>query len=377
MQTLDALTDALPLHTVQRNLEDLYDKHACQRLVRAWLREQEIYQKAMKMATDRMEYHLLYPYKTRDGKAFESKRQRLRALYQQHSDPLDWLEKIVLTIVMAPNQTVETSAIMGQLAYAFDLPMTDKPDRRYSFMTCLEIINVFRLLGLYRIELHEWTTVDNELRQITTCVADESLTLPVHLQERAQLCMYLPPMLVPPEPLRHNRDHPRYPKGSVFNGNLRVTLHDGEACLDHLDRMGSVGLSLNQAILCQHSLQIPKGVYQIEKPRDRQRALRNFDRFINQSYVVFGLLMRLGNRFYLPPTYDFRGRSYCGGYHVNYQGDDMHKGMVELAEQQLLNVSPDTIQRTLKGIDLTRYTDTRTDARLEAALNHHLIHQEA
>jgi DNA-directed RNA polymerase len=44
-----------------------------------------------------------------------------------------------------------------------------------------------------------------------------------------------------------------------------------------------------------------------------------------------------GNRFWLTHKYDKRGRTYCQGYHVSYQGNDYNKACIEFADGEPLN----------------------------------------
>ena len=35
--------------------------------------------------------------------------------------------------------------------------------------------------------------------------------------------------------------------------------------------------------------------------------------------------------------YDYRGRTYCEGYYLNYQGNDYCKSILEFANKELIN----------------------------------------
>jgi DNA-directed RNA polymerase len=48
--------------------------------------------------------------------------------------------------------------------------------------------------------------------------------------------------------------------------------------------------------------------------------------------------MMLGNEFYLTHRYDKRGRCYAQGYHVNPQGNDWNKAVIELAEKEVVTI---------------------------------------
>jgi DNA-directed RNA polymerase len=44
----------------------------------------------------------------------------------------------------------------------------------------------------------------------------------------------------------------------------------------------------------------------------------------------------LSDTIYLTHRYDRRGRIYCTGYHVNEQGTDYHKAVLEFADKELV-----------------------------------------
>ena len=57
-----------------------------------------------------------------------------------------------------------------------------------------------------------------------------------------------------------------------------------------------------------------------------------------ESMKVFAMLINEGNRFYLTHKYDKRGRTYCQGYHVSYQGNTYRKAILQLADKELVPV---------------------------------------
>jgi DNA-directed RNA polymerase len=53
---------------------------------------------------------------------------------------------------------------------------------------------------------------------------------------------------------------------------------------------------------------------------------------------VIGILEGFSNEFYLTHRYDKRGRVYCQGYHVTYQGTPWNKAVLELADKEIIEV---------------------------------------
>jgi DNA-directed RNA polymerase len=53
---------------------------------------------------------------------------------------------------------------------------------------------------------------------------------------------------------------------------------------------------------------------------------------------VIGILEEYGNEFYLTHRYDKRGRVYCQGYHISYQGNAWNKSVIELADKEIIEL---------------------------------------
>ena len=67
---------------------------------------------------------------------------------------------------------------------------------------------------------------------------------------------------------------------------------------------------------------------------DRAHSFKVRDRETN---TVVDYLLENGNRFFFGWKYDKRGRSYSQGYHVNPQGNEYRKAMLQFADKELLN----------------------------------------
>ena len=161
---------------------------------------------------------------------------------------------------------------------------------------------------------------------------------------------YLPPMLCTPLELTHN-----FSSGYLTHNDSLVlgagNHHDGDLCLDVLNTLGNVALSLDTQFLCtveESSNEITlesiieaaamKG--QSLTPADAKERLRialeNWDSFKQQSYMFYSLMATQGNKFYLNHKVDKRGRIYASGYHITTQGTAFKKAMLEFAEPELV-----------------------------------------
>jgi hypothetical protein len=157
-----------------------------------------------------------------------------------------------------------------------------------------------------------------------------------HLQAELEKYQYPLPMVVPPKELQHNLDSGYLTgKSSVI---LRDNHHDDDVCLDHLNRMNQIAMSLN--------LDVAKTIQNKWKGLDkkaedetwedfkkRQKAFSKYDRV---SKDVMRILLKEGNKLYLTHKYDKRGRTYCMGFHITYQGTDWNKAVIELHEKELI-----------------------------------------
>lgn len=157
------------------------------------------------------------------------------------------------------------------------------------------------------------------------------------VREKLDMFQYPLPMIEAPKKLTHN-----YQTGyQTIRGSalLRDNHHKEDICLDHLNRVNSVPLKINENVVAfvqnkWKNLDRPKEGETMQKYKKRVRAFQKYDQ---ASRDVLAALLTQGNHMWLTHKYDFRGRTYAQGYHVNYQGNDWCKAVVELAEGEVLN----------------------------------------
>ena len=139
---------------------------------------------------------------------------------------------------------------------------------------------------------------------------------------------FLPPMVCEPLELIHN-----YSSGYLTHNDSLIlgtgNHHDGDICLDVLNTMNKVALKLDTEFLSQVE----------EEPTfdlDTQDKIDQWNKFKEQSYMMYSLLASQGNKFYLTHKVDKRGRIYCHGYHVSTQGTSFKKASLEFADEELV-----------------------------------------
>jgi len=139
------------------------------------------------------------------------------------------------------------------------------------------------------------------------------LDLPKDLQEELNTFQYPLPNLEKPV-FTNNSDsgYLTWKKNIILNQEHSK----GEYCLDIINRVSQVPLSVNTDIL-----DIPFN-WKGEKS------------FISKLKRSIDLMLFNNNKFYICHSYDSRGRIYANGYHINYQGIDYQKALVQFANKE-------------------------------------------
>lgn len=146
-------------------------------------------------------------------------------------------------------------------------------------------------------------------------------------------CFQFPlPMVVQPELVKSNTDNGYLiSRGSLI---LRNNHHDDDVCLDHINRMNAVKFTINH----DTAMMVKNTWRNLDKPKegetkaDFERRKRAFEKYDRTAKDVIDMLPE---EFYLTHKYDKRGRFYCQGYHVTYQGAAWNKAVIELADKEL------------------------------------------
>ena len=157
------------------------------------------------------------------------------------------------------------------------------------------------------------------------------------VQEMLDRYQYPLPMVVPPKPVKENW-HTGYMtiKGSVvLNGS--EYFDDKDMCLDHLNRANSVALSLNMDVVYSEE---GKYIRPTRNPgedfTDFRKRQKQADVFYATSVDVMETIDSLSDQLFLTHKFDRRGRCYASGFHVNSQGDDYRKAVLQLANKEVI-----------------------------------------
>ena len=176
-------------------------------------------------------------------------------------------------------------------------------------------------------DLIDWSPVTEQFIMKIDISSDVRLDL-----DRYQYPM---PMIVEPKEIKNNSQSAYLTgKGSVI---LKNNHHDDDVCLDHLNKMNSIPLSINH----ETALFIKNKWKHLDKPKEDEtieqfkQRVKQFEKYDRTAKDVFVHLEIADNRFFLTHKYDKRGRVYCQGYHVSYQGTDWNKAVIEFYEEEV------------------------------------------
>lgn len=186
------------------------------------------------------------------------------------------------------------------------------------------------ILQCCEVDLLHWNPAFSQL------IVEPALQIPEHVQRDLDLYQFPLPMVIEPRKVKSNRD-----TGYVLNRGsiiLKKNHHEEDVCLDHINRMNRVKFTINQ----DTARMVANAWRNLDKPKegeskeDFEKRKRAFEKFDRTAKTIHKILEDNGNCFYLTHKVDKRGRSYCQGYTVTYQGNAWCKAVIELAEKELI-----------------------------------------
>ena len=300
--------DTLEQITRQISIEEQYNRKSIDRKIRS-----EIEASSFMMDKVAAGVHLLTEYMGKDY--YDSKNARIAQL--QGMD----LETLVLDIYVGVAYCLKpelftsvTAQMAGRLKFS---------DRADGIRTIAEIMAVLCLTDAFDIQKED---------RMASLVVVSRLTLSADLLRYIEQSQYLPPMVCKPMGLENN-----YSSGYLTHNDSLIlgsgNHHDGDLCLDVLNRINQVPLRLATDFL---STVEEDPTFDLDTPEKREQ----WDVFKRRSYEFYLLIAQYGNRFHLTHKVDKRGRIYAQGYHINTQGTAFKKACVELAEEEIITGVP-------------------------------------
>lgn len=145
------------------------------------------------------------------------------------------------------------------------------------------------------------------------------------------------PMVLEPRQLRENTDTGfLLGQGSVV---LRGNHTRDDVNLDHLNRVNTIPFSIDfeTAAMIKNQWKNLDKRKEGETPFEFNARKRAFEKYDRVAHDVMLKITEHDNRHFMTHRYDKRGRVYCQGYHVNYQGTSWNKAVVQLADKEMVD----------------------------------------
>jgi len=251
-----------------------------------------------------------------DESYYDSKNKRLEWLTGACELDLDEILQEICVLTLRTDKSQSFQAIVGGLACAIK-----HPDIWEGIRLASDLIAVVCTSDLYDI-IPAKNSDTGSLVVIAKYQIEESTR---HSIEQMK---YLPPMICPPELVHTNgmsgyltkNDSVILGVGNHHNSPLALTAiniaNSTKLCLD-LDMVEEVELSTKEL---------------------GRRAQQNFDYMANSSTEVYKDILEQGNEFWFNWKFDKRGRMYSQGYHINIQGTEYKKSIINLAKKEVITL---------------------------------------
>jgi hypothetical protein len=131
-----------------------------------------------------------------------------------------------------------------------------------------------------------------------------------------------------PQPVESNFDEEQ---GSMLLGGP-LNHHEGFICLDHINKMNSIPLTLNKEFLVKYPEEPKK-----EKSVDTIKKLELWELYVTKCKHKYAHMLAGKNKCFLNHKYCTRGRTYASGYCISTQGSSYKKAMIQLANKEYLH----------------------------------------
>ena len=167
--------------------------------------------------------------------------------------------------------------------------------------------------------------------------------LDAEVTQYADNALYLPPLIIKPRKVRHNRDSGYITqRGESLILGFYENHHDDNICLDVLNILNSNEYELDTDFIDNNVMEWSEPEFEVGKHthyEEEQITAMSKDYFENyfkeQSKFFIKLMKHHGNSLYITNKVDKRGRIYSQGFHINPQGDSYHKAMLNLKHREI------------------------------------------
>ena len=252
--------------------------------------------------------HLTKEHLTAKGEPFVSKNYRLSLWKPDYKELYNLVVSIFTTALTTDYLTYQ--AVVGKHNHV--LPMEKTIDR---VKTMAEVVAMLCLADLIDIN-----STRGKYHTITPCLVLKNIPFTDKhgtVYDR-------------PQPVESNHD---LEQGNMILGG-KLNYHNGNICLDHINRMNKIPMALNKEFLIKYPEE-PKSDSVIDTPE--KKAL--WQHYSKESKKRYAHALTSAEKLYLNHKPDTRGRVYAVGYYINPQGSGYQKAMLQFANKEHLDNS--------------------------------------
>ena len=243
---------------------------------------------------------------------WDSKNERLQAINKD-------LTKVILNIltqtVLIASDYVPLLSVCSSVSFGLD--------RYHDIQTCADILWLINQTDLILIDI----SVDN------TRYIQSNMELPDELVNRLTIMCVLPPMLVKPRTLRHNKScgYLTINKDSLILGD-KENYHDECISLDVLNTLNSQALCLDLDICYKFQKEFKS---EFDKDTDEYLNQRKTYERAKEQFEFFRDKIQ-DHTIHFTHKVDKRGRVYSQGYTFNFQGSSYEKACINLKTKEFV-----------------------------------------
>lgn len=242
---------------------------------------------------------------------WDSKNERLQAIDKD-------LTKVILNIltqtVLIASDYVPLLSICGSVSFGLS--------RYHDIQTCADVLWLINQTDLILVDI-----VDD------TRYVQSNMELPDELVNRLTIMCVLPPMLVKPRTLRHNRScgYLTIGKDSLILGD-KENYHDECISLDVLNTLNSQALCLDLDICYKFQKEFKS---EFDKDTDEYLNQRKTYERAKEQFEFFRDKIQ-DKTIHFTHKVDKRGRVYSQGYTFNFQGSSYEKACINLKTKEFV-----------------------------------------
>ena len=243
---------------------------------------------------------------------WDSKNERLQAINKD-------LTKVILNIltqtVLIASDYVPLLSVCSSVSFGLD--------SYHDIQTCADILWLINQTDLILIDI----SVDN------TRYIQSNMELPDELVNRLTIMCVLPPMLVKPRTLRHNKScgYLTINKDSLILGD-KENYHDECISLDVLNTLNSQALCLDLDICYKFQKEFKS---EFDKDTDEYLNQRKTYERAKEQFEFFRDKIQ-DHTIHFTHKVDKRGRVYSQGYTFNFQGSSYEKACINLKTKEFV-----------------------------------------